>query len=74
MQNAVPINKGGMAAIIGSELSTVKKLIRESIKDDEVLEIALEKMPSINSEEEEKMEVEKTSVTKKSPLESNLPH
>ncbi len=40
MQNAVPIDKGGMAAIIGSELSTVKKLIRESIKYDEVIEIA----------------------------------
>ena len=45
MQNAVPINKGGMAAIIGSELLTVKKLIRESIKDDEVLEIANDNAP-----------------------------
>ena len=45
MQNAVPINKGGMAAIIGSELSTVKKLIRESIKYDEVLEIANDNAP-----------------------------
>ena len=45
MQNAVPIDKGGMAAIIGSELSTVKKLIRESIKYDEVLEIANDNAP-----------------------------
>jgi len=45
MQNAVPVNKGGMAAIIGSELLTVKKLIRESIKDDEVLEIANDNAP-----------------------------
>ena len=45
MQNAVSINKGGMAAIIGSELSMVKKLIRESIKYDEVLEIANDNAP-----------------------------
>jgi ATP-dependent Lon protease len=42
---------------------------------DEVLEIALEKMPNINPpEEEEKMEVKRTPVTEKSPLEPNLPH
>jgi ATP-dependent Lon protease len=42
---------------------------------DEVLEIALEKMPNINPpEEEEKMEVKRIPVTEKSPLEPNLPH
>jgi len=45
MQNAVPVKKGGMAAIIGSKLLTVKELIRESIKDDEVLEIANDNAP-----------------------------
>jgi ATP-dependent Lon protease len=78
-------HRGGISTVIipdenSKNLVEIPKNIKEKLTIipvkwiDEVLEIALEKMPNINSEEEEKMEVEGTSVTKKSPLESNLPH
>ncbi len=78
-------HRGGISTVIipdenSKNLIEIPKNIKEKLTIisvkwiDEVLEIALEKMPNINSEEEEKMEVERTSVTKEPPLESNLPH
>jgi ATP-dependent Lon protease len=79
-------HRGGISTVIipdenSKNLIEIPKNIKEKLTIipvkwiDEVLEIALEKMPNINPpEEEEKMEVERTSVTKKPPLESNLPH
>jgi len=78
-------HRGGISTVIipdenSKNLIEIPKNIKEKLTIipvkwiDEVLEIALEKMPNISSEEKEKMEVERTSVTKKSSLESNLPH
>jgi ATP-dependent Lon protease len=78
-------HRGGISTVIipdenSKNLIEIPKNIKEKLTIipvkwiDEVLEIALEKMPNINSEEKENVEVERSSVTKKSPLESNLPH
>jgi len=45
MQNAVAVNVGAMAAIIGSDLSTIKNLIIKSVGENEVLEIANDNAP-----------------------------
>ena len=45
MQNAVAVNEGGMAAVIGSDMDAVKKLIDASVDKDEVLEIANDNAP-----------------------------
>jgi ATP-dependent Lon protease len=81
-------HRGGISTVIipdenSKNLIEIPKNIKEKLTIipvkwiDEVLEIALEKMPNmpnINPEEEEKMEVKRTAVTEKSPLEPNLPH
>ena len=79
-------HRGGISTVIipdenSKNLIEIPKNIKEKLTIipvkwiDEVLEIALEKMPNINPpEEEEKMEVKRTPVTEKSPLEPNLPH
>ena len=45
MQNAVAVNVGAMAAIIGSDLSTIQNLIIKSVGENEVLEIANDNAP-----------------------------
>ena len=45
MQNAVAVNVGAMAAIIGSDLSTIQNLIIKSVEENEVLEIANDNAP-----------------------------
>jgi len=45
MQNAVAVNVGAMAAIIGSDLSTIQNLIIKSVGANEVLEIANDNAP-----------------------------
>ena len=45
MQNAVAVNVGAMAAIIGSDLSTIQNLIIKSVAENEVLEIANDNAP-----------------------------
>tara|TARA_B100000886_G_scaffold307531_1_gene240617 strand:- start:1952 stop:2884 length:933 start_codon:yes stop_codon:yes gene_type:complete len=44
MQNAVPVGEGAMLAVLGKDISEVKKLISE-IKSNEILEIANDNAP-----------------------------
>jgi len=45
MQEAVPLGRGAMAAIIGSDIPTIGELIKISAKQDEILEIANDNAP-----------------------------
>ena len=78
-------HRGGIATVIipeenSKDLVEIPKNIKEKLNIipvkwiDQVLEIALEKMPDLTPKEPETGTVETPSVSEKSPLETNLPH
>ena len=78
-------HRGGIATVIipeenSKDLVEIPKNIKEKLNIipvkwiDQVLEIALEKMPDVTPKEPETGTVETPPVSEKSPLETNLPH
>ena len=78
-------HRGGIATVIipeenSKDLVEIPKNIKEKLNIipvkwiDQVLEIALEKMPDLTPKEPETGAVETPPVSEKSPLETNLPH
>ena len=78
-------HRGGIATVIipeenSKDLVEIPKNIKEKFNIfavkwiDQVLEIALEKMPDVTPKEPETGTVKTPPVSEKSPLETNLPH
>ncbi len=78
-------HRGGIATVIipeenSKDLVEIPKNIKEKLNIipvkwiDQVLEIALEKMPDLTPKKPEKDTAETSSAVEKSPLETNLPH
>ena len=78
-------HRGGIATVIipeenSKDLVEIPKNIKEKLNIipvkwiDQVLEIALEKIPEMTPKKPEKVTAETSTVSEKSPLETNLPH